>query len=75
MAVVYTEERLADAVAESTTLREVAVRLGARPAPGTHQLGLDTGHFTRRPAKAARPAVARRTPRRLSGSSRSEQPG
>ncbi|MFR9755592.1 HNH endonuclease [Streptomyces sp. TR06-5] len=53
MAVVYTDERLAEVVAESTTLREVAVKLGARPAPGTlshlrrriFRAGIDVRHF------------------------------
>ncbi|MFE3493572.1 HNH endonuclease signature motif containing protein [Streptomyces sp. NPDC059175] len=49
----YTDEALADAVASSATLREVALALGAVPATGTLShlgrriaaAGIDTGHF------------------------------
>lgn len=49
----YTDEALADAVASSTTLREVAIRLGAAPATGTLShlgrriaaAGIDVGHL------------------------------
>lgn len=53
MAFLYSRERLTEAVAESTTLREVAVKLGARPAGGTlshlrrriAEAGIDVSHF------------------------------
>ncbi|EST36887.1 hypothetical protein N566_16040 [Streptomycetaceae bacterium MP113-05] len=46
MAFVYDEKQLTKAVRESTTLREVAVRLGAQPASGT------MSHLRRRIAEA-----------------------
>ncbi|GAA0284441.1 hypothetical protein GCM10010302_23220 [Streptomyces polychromogenes] len=49
----YTDESIAAAVASSTTFREVAINLGARPATGTLShigrrivaAGIDIGHF------------------------------
>jgi HNH endonuclease len=58
----YTDEMLTAAVAESTTMVEVATRIGATPVGGTiahlkrriTSLGLDTGHF-RQPKRNAPP--------------------
>lgn len=74
----YTNEMLAAAVAESMTMVEVAMKLGATPVGGTiHHLkrritllGLDTSHLTQpRPRKSTRPrptsAGFRREGRRL----------
>ncbi|WP_329457693.1 HNH endonuclease signature motif containing protein [Streptomyces sp. NBC_01497] len=49
----YTDEAIAEAVAESSTLREVVTRLGGKPATGTLShigrritaAGIDTSHF------------------------------
>jgi hypothetical protein len=63
-AVLYTDGMITAAVAESTTLVEVATHLGATPVGGTihhlsrriKRLGLDTSHFSQqRPRKSARP--------------------
>ena len=63
-AVLYTDQMITAAVAESTTLVEVATHLGATPVGGTihhlsrriKRLGLDTSHFSqRRPRKSTNP--------------------
>lgn len=59
----YTDEALREAVADSRSLVEVATRLGAQPVGGTlHHLskrikaiGLDTSHFQQRRRTATRP--------------------
>jgi hypothetical protein len=60
----YTEQDLRKAVAESVTMVEVATKLGAKPVGGTiHylrrriiQFGLDTSHFKQsRPRRSAKP--------------------
>jgi hypothetical protein len=74
----YSEQDLCKAVADSQTMVEVATKLGAKPVGGTihhlrrriTMLGLDTSHFKRpRPEKSMRPrptsAGFRREGRRL----------
>ncbi|MEU5687540.1 HNH endonuclease [Streptomyces venezuelae] len=69
----HTEERLREAVAQSTSMKEVVCRLGISNVGGNHahisrrvtRLGIDTSHFTTRrgrPKGALGPVLALRSP-------------